>query len=193
MTKPFGGFWASRKNSDEGWKDWVAENELTVGNFNSSFEFSLKKDAKILLIDNIDTLSNLPKVNSDISLRLWSLLDFEKLSKDYDAVEVLISEDRRLYQQLYGWDCDSILIMNPDIVIEKKGKQKMETLSKEELINILKYSYCMSRLIRPISAKQYGLELAGYDEISDFYKHLVCKLEKNEKSKSSIFNLLYKF
>lgn len=102
------------------------------------------------------------------------------MSKDYDAVEVLISEDRRLYQQLYGWDCDSILIMNPDIVIEKKGKQKMETLSKEELINILKYSYCMSRLIRPISAKQYGLELAGYDEISDFYKHLVCKLEKNE-------------
>lgn len=81
MTKPFGGFWASRKNSDEGWKDWVAENELTVGNFNSSFEFSLKKDAKILLIDNIDTLSNLPKVNSDISLRLWSLLDFEKCLK----------------------------------------------------------------------------------------------------------------
>lgn len=56
----------------------------------------------------------------------------------------------------------------------------METLSKEELINILKYSYCMSRLIRPIRAKEYGLELAGYDEISDFYKNLVCKLEKNE-------------
>ena len=47
-------------------------------------------------------------------------LDFEKLSKEYDAIEVNISECRDLYYSLYGWDCDSIVIMNPDIIEEIK-------------------------------------------------------------------------
>ena len=41
-------------------------------------------------------------------------LDFEKLSKDYDAIEVI--DIGKFYWALYGWDCNSILIMNPDIV-----------------------------------------------------------------------------
>lgn len=41
--------------------------------------------------------------------------DFEKMLADgIDAVEIEIDE---LYYALYGWDCDSILIMNPDIVV----------------------------------------------------------------------------
>ena len=47
-------------------------------------------------------------------------LDFEKLSKEYDAIEVNISECRDLYYSLCGWDCDSILIMNSDIIEEVK-------------------------------------------------------------------------
>lgn len=57
----------------------------------------------------------------------------------------------------------------------------MEGLKKEELVNILKYSYWMSRIIAPISAEKIGLELAGFDEISDFYKEIIDKIEKNEK------------
>ena len=48
----------------------------------------------------------------------WILLDFEKLAETYDAVEVSISSDFDLYYKLYGWDCDSIVIMNPDVVVE---------------------------------------------------------------------------
>ena len=43
---------------------------------------------------------------------------FEKLAEIYDAVEVSISSDFDLYYKLYGWDCDSIVIMNPDVVVE---------------------------------------------------------------------------
>lgn len=179
-NKPYGGLWASRKNTNAGWKSWVLGNDLDIGNFSTSFEFSLKKDAKVLIIDSLEVLRDLPSSESDVTMMQLGLLDFEKLSKDYDAIEVLISKDRRLYFHLYGWDCDSIIIMNPDIIVEEKGKEKMESLSKEELINILKYSYYMSRLIRPISAKQSGLELAGYGEICDFYREIVCKLEKDE-------------
>ena len=44
--------------------------------------------------------------------------DCLKLAEIYDAVEVSISNDFDLYYQLYGWDCESIVIMNPDIVVE---------------------------------------------------------------------------
>lgn len=43
-------------------------------------------------------------------------LDFEKLKEDYDAIEVLISKDSRLYWSLYSWDCDSLLVLNKDII-----------------------------------------------------------------------------
>ena len=33
-----------------------------------------------------------------------------------DAMWVDISADRDLYMELYGWDCDSIVVFNPDII-----------------------------------------------------------------------------
>ena len=50
-------------------------------------------------------------------------IDFEKLASRYDAIEVLISKDGRLYSALYGWDCDSILILNPNVIITIKNKE----------------------------------------------------------------------
>jgi hypothetical protein len=45
-------------------------------------------------------------------------LDFEKLARDYDAVEILAGSNVDLYYAFYGWDCDSILIMNPYVIKE---------------------------------------------------------------------------
>ena len=44
---------------------------------------------------------------------------------EYDAIELHLSEEvvddylESLYFKLYGWDCDSILIMNKDIIKAK--------------------------------------------------------------------------
>ena len=38
-----------------------------------------------------------------------------ELKKEYDAIEIVID---KLYWDLYGWDCDSILILNKEVVIE---------------------------------------------------------------------------
>ena len=52
-------------------------------------------------------------------LTLTSQPDFEKMLADgWDAIEFRLSEDSELYWALYGWDCDSILVMNPDVVEE---------------------------------------------------------------------------
>ena len=43
-------------------------------------------------------------------------MDFEQLKENYDAIEVDISADNTLYWELYGWDVDSILVLNPNVV-----------------------------------------------------------------------------
>ena len=120
-TKPFGGFWGSRKNVAFGWKEWCYETGFKKKDLTHTMLFSLSKSAKILVIDNIKILDKLPQNEENhIVNGLYVTLDFEELSKQYDAIEVLIHEDERLYEELYGWDCDSILVMNPDVIITEK-------------------------------------------------------------------------
>lgn len=118
MAKPEGGFWASDINAKRGWAEWCADEGFRECNINNSFTFSLAVNAKILTINSVDDLEKLPKIKSDswFAHSMWELLDYELLAKEYDAVEINISEDGRLYFALYGWDCDSIVVMNPDIV-----------------------------------------------------------------------------
>lgn len=122
FTKPRGGLWASRENDPEQeergltWRRWCEKEEFRLDQFDRYFLFKLKEGAKVLELDSVEQLENLPKLAPYNKNDEWSecRLDFEKLAKEYDAIEV--SKIWRLYWALYGWDCDSILIMNPDIV-----------------------------------------------------------------------------
>lgn len=115
-TKPEGGFWASRIDALFGWKEWCIDRKYKI-DLDNSMVFSLSKDARILIIDNHKILEDLPKnERQQKHINMCAILDFERLSKEYDAIEVLISEDDELLYYLYGWDCDSILIMNPNII-----------------------------------------------------------------------------
>lgn len=118
LTKPDGGFWASPIDAEYGWKRWCDENEFRWCNLDNSFTFTLTPDAHILRIRSNDDLDSLPQLEDELALHLWCMLDFEKLMEQgYDAVELEMSADLRLYMSLYGWDCDSILIMNPEVVV----------------------------------------------------------------------------
>lgn len=121
-TKPENGcgFWASDVNAECGWKEWCESEEFRDCNKENSFKFTLADDVKVLYIDSVSDLQSLPKVKDkfDLNFSSWYLLDFEKLAETYDAVEVSISSDFDLCYQLYGWDCDSIVVMNPDVIIE---------------------------------------------------------------------------
>ena len=117
FVKPLGGLWASRKDISTGWMNWCKNTGFDT-KLDEYFIFSLKEDTKILTIDNNEQLKELPKLNN--SFGLYCNLDFEKLSEEYDAIEVLISKDQNLYFSLYGWDCDSIVIMNPSKIIQQR-------------------------------------------------------------------------
>ena len=115
-NKPLGGLWASAVDAAYRWEDWCASTNYSECSAENSFTFTLTDSAKILRINSADDLKGLPVVQNDFKIFSWILLDFKKLAGIYDAIEVNISNDRELYYTLYGWDCDGILIMNPDII-----------------------------------------------------------------------------
>jgi hypothetical protein len=132
-NKPLGGLWSSDKNAEFGWKDWCKSEDFYLERLKKHFEFTLRNEARILRIDSCNILQSLPEVNIEIlpstnkeifemyNSRFSRLkkyfLDFECIAKKYDAIEVLISKDYNLYYALYGWDCDTLLVMNPDVMI----------------------------------------------------------------------------
>ena len=124
MTKPTGGLWGSPVGCEYGWKEWCDDNSFRDCTEDNSFQFSLHHDANILQINSVADLDRLPKVDNIYPMS-WVLLDFEKLLENgIDAIQLNLSNDtdkhcleEGLYFKLYGWDCDSILVMNKDVVV----------------------------------------------------------------------------
>ena len=117
------GMWASPIDASYGWKDWCLDNEFHIEKLKSSFMFELKPDSKILYVRDNQELQNL-KTHYSIPIdenNFWAkdlcVIDFEYLYRlGYDAMEVHITTSD-IYFGLYGWDCDSILIFNPDCIV----------------------------------------------------------------------------
>jgi hypothetical protein len=122
-----GGLWASPVDADFGWKTWNDNEHFRECSESNCFTFTLTESANVYHIYSVADLKSLPEYANFIVPSRWYCIDFEKaLEQGYDAIELHISEEERtdtepfecLYFKLYGWDCDSILIMNPDVVME---------------------------------------------------------------------------
>lgn len=122
FTKPIGGLWASKVDDNYGWKNLCKNNGFNIGELEEYFIFTLKENVRVLEINNIKDLEPLPKCKKidefDFLNIGWVLLDFEEIQKQYDAILVNIN-DSNLYYALYGWDCNSLLVMNSDCVLEE--------------------------------------------------------------------------
>lgn len=60
FIKPRGGFWASRIDSEYGWKEWNDDNKFTTCQKENSFIFTLKDDAKVVELFTAEDLAKLP-------------------------------------------------------------------------------------------------------------------------------------
>lgn len=114
------------KNASFGWKNWCAIEEFRECNEDCSFEFVMKDESKIAIISTPSQLSRLPCIkNSRVSS--CYLIDFEKCVRlGIDAIELCWYGDEyadtasgNLHFELYGWDCDSMVVLNPDAVIPR--------------------------------------------------------------------------
>ena len=120
------GFWGSPLMSEYGWKQWCKDNMPEWIDGASCFCFTLSDDANILSLNSKSDLEEFINQNpemiihnglsEDLSFACSVVFDFEKmLNSGIDAIEVKIKD--LYYGIMYGWDCDSILIMNPAVVI----------------------------------------------------------------------------
>lgn len=126
-VKPKGGLWASRIDASYGWKAWCERKEFCECDPSNAFRFIIKNGYEIYTISTIKQLHALLQINS--SRRYFNLLgyciDFEACLKlGIDAIELCWYGDEYkdisdgdLYNELYGWDCDSILVLNPNAIL----------------------------------------------------------------------------
>jgi len=127
-NKPKGGLWGCR---GEEWKEWCESEEFQLYNLKKSFIWRMKRGSKVYRIKTKKDFDYLID-NYIMSLGGQPMsIDFVKLSKEYDAVEVvgdIIYKLRFLYPNindelfmvkmvgLSSWDVPSICVMNPDKV-----------------------------------------------------------------------------
>lgn len=112
------GLWASPVGAEWGWGNFCRQENFYVENLRCSFRFTLKKGARVLHIREMYDLVNNPHIS--LNWHDVATFDYETLAKEYDAIEFHFSESYDTYFPMYGWDCDSIVILNPDIVNTKK-------------------------------------------------------------------------
>lgn len=116
-VKPKGGLWTSPINSQWGWRDWCACEQFRECKEEVSFTLRFKSGAKILIIDSYEDLIDLPLTSPEWSDR-HKYPDFEAISKIADAIwltEKGQERTRLTYPiSLYGWDCETVLILNKE-------------------------------------------------------------------------------
>lgn len=133
FVKPFGGLWASpyieQGKYKSQWHEFTSE-EFHDKSYNYGVIFNLKHNANIYVINSYEDFSNLLKDNklstefdTLFSSDRFSFLDFEKLSHIYDAILLTAKGEIEtrycMGANLYGWDVESLLILNFDCIDEQ--------------------------------------------------------------------------
>ena len=138
-VKPIGGFWACQVDSEDDWEDWCGRERFPFDD-SKSIKFKLTPNANVVYLRTYKDLKQLPEVTPYYlpmsRCKIHYLIDFEKCVEQgidaielqyfgYDWVQTKEEEDdgeeyiwgnKQLGQILNGWDCDSIVILNPNIV-----------------------------------------------------------------------------
>ena len=132
-SKPYGGLWASRVGASHGWKEFCETAQYQTKHLQKHFDFTLRPNAHIHTIRTIEDLFVLPmRENPNPAVYGACLPDFVMCIKlGIDAVELTwYGEEFRqpgsgpVGGALRSWDCDSIVILNPDIILTEDIAKK---------------------------------------------------------------------
>lgn len=125
INKPFGGMWACPINEEDGyiskWYKWCCNNKPSwVKNYGITFE--LTDENRVYIIDCYKDLEALyDKYYLCDGIFGDSMLNFELMKLDYDAILLTDAGEKetrsRFYKMnLYGWDVESLLVLNFDAI-----------------------------------------------------------------------------
>ena len=135
IAKPKGGLWASPENAEYGWKEFCKDSGFNLNRLQNSFKFKLNGGAKVLDLSSYRDFLKIPldetktKASSLEEIpwmptRTGYPLDWKALVGKYDAIEINYSdfeydtenEENSINEYPVFWDCDSICIINPEII-----------------------------------------------------------------------------
>ncbi len=137
LNKPDnGGLWTSPINSTHSWKDWCKANEFR--NCSEENSMQLQFTGNVWVIEDLADLLALPKIFIGFNKILGKpQIDFEELIKrGVDAIHLTQQGEYNTrfspIEDMYGWDCETVLILNPDSIeqIEAVGSEIDEFLKE---------------------------------------------------------------
>jgi hypothetical protein len=119
FVKPDGGLWASPVTAEESWRAWCEAKSYGMEKLKESFTFQL--DGRVLVIDSRSDMEQMPWLcHPELHSLTWP--DFEAMAKNWDAIYLTAKGQwatrLSLGHNLYGWDCESVLVMNPTCVAQ---------------------------------------------------------------------------
>jgi len=117
-NKPPYGLWASAVDSEFGWREWCEGEGFKIESFNKSFEFELAENANILRVEHYSDIKDYASIVQVSIIPLYKI-DYKRMMKDYDGLELI---NFGLNEVFYGWECESIIIWNPDVIIPIANK-----------------------------------------------------------------------
>lgn len=193
LNKPGKGFWGSYLDSEYGWeqlfedpkkyltstyfesndsKEWFAANE--PNKILQSF-YKLKEDAHVLVLKTVEDLQQLPSRGLNSAGK--ALIDWEKIAEQYDAISVKISNSTNEFRQaMYGWDADSLVVTNPNTIIQVDAPDyKAKEIEIAKQIDLYKQLKKEASMPMPIAIQSEDISL--YNS----YKNIVKSTEKELK------------
>ena len=136
VNKPLGGLWASPSNAGYGWRDWSINESFRLNTLSKCTGFHLKDGSNILRLssgDDITLMREKYRAND-------GGIDFERIARDYTAIE-LTEVNGETYYALYGWDCESIVVLNPDAIEIDATDIHIAKENLEETQNMIRSEY----------------------------------------------------
>lgn len=127
-SKPMNAIWGSSANptADEfTWTQWCTQEDFYDYPPQTQVIWHLKRGTRVFQLhteqDAQEMLAKYGMPSNPTSPYLPKKVNFEKMSKDYDAIDFKVQQ---LYWTMYGWDCDCICVLNKDrIVIDSEVEQ----------------------------------------------------------------------
>ena len=121
-TKPHGGLWTSPVDSTYGWGKWCKDNEFKARSLTCWFD--VRFTGTVLVIDGEEDLNLLPWPNKStnnallkFSFDIGSPSFASLVLSEIDAIHLTVEGEQEtrytMPRNLYGWDCESVLVMNP--------------------------------------------------------------------------------
>jgi hypothetical protein len=118
-TKPEGGLWVCPIDSEFSWQMWSSREEVMVYKLDTCFTLQLKCNAKVYIIRDLDSLKDIVTIDEDKNIRT----NYEQLALKYDLVWLTNEgrlNTRQTFPGTFGWDCESLIILNKNCFITVK-------------------------------------------------------------------------